>query len=218
MTRAPNLQLQYCTNLAQTCRWQGTQMRMKPLEVLRPELTHLQQYHSPLTGDTLLEWDKPPDRLTVWIRDIFQREGSCVKVSMDYVTLNSLCNSYVILVWPECDYVRCHVKEICLCSGELLHASNTVYTLYFDIYSLKFLIQINFLLNLVWGLLFKCSFGTAMGFGDTWHNVIAVKGDVQVTQPYTYPMGGCILISMTFVNITWQSRNDICGQCMMTKW
>ena len=61
---------------------------------------------------------------------------------------------------------------------------------YFDIYSLKVLIEINFLLNLVWGLLFKCSFGIAMGFRDTQHNVIAVKGDVQVTQPYTYPIAG----------------------------
>ena len=51
-----------------------------------------------------------------------------VRVSTDYVTLNSLCNSYVILVWPECDNVWWHVKEICLRSGELLHASNVAYT------------------------------------------------------------------------------------------
>ena len=40
---------------------------------------------------------RPLDRLTVGIQDVFQREGSCVRVSMDYVTLNSLHYSYVIL-------------------------------------------------------------------------------------------------------------------------
>ena len=42
------------------------------------------------------------------------------------------------------------------------------------------------LLNVHWGLLFKCSkigFGTAMEFGDTWQNVMAVRGDVQEINP-----------------------------------
>ena len=57
------------------------------------------------------------------------------------------------------------------------------------------LIQINFWLNVLWGLLFKCSiigFGTAMGFGDTWWTVIAVRWDVQVVQ---YDIATCSYLS-----------------------
>lgn len=61
MTRAPNLQLQL--GLSQESPHQfGTNLQMaedsdedETVEVLRPELTHLQWYHSPLTGDTFLE-------------------------------------------------------------------------------------------------------------------------------------------------------------------
>ena len=60
--------------------------------------------------------------------------------------------------------------------------------MYFDLCSLKNgCFDLNqFLLNVLWGLLFKCSkigFGTAMGFGDTRQNVLAVRGDVQVINP-----------------------------------
>ena len=55
--------------------------------------------------------------------------------------------------------------------------------MYFDLCSqTDVLICIHFLLNVLWGLLFKCSkigFGTTMGLGDTGQNVLAVR-DVQV--------------------------------------
>ena len=46
-----------------------------------------------------------------------------------------------------------------------------------------------------------------MGFGDTWQNMMAVRGDVQVNNPILTHQG-CILISMTFINVTWQSGHD----------
>ena len=71
-----------------------------------------------------------------------------------------------------------------------------------------FWLQWIFLLNVLWGLLFKCSkggFETTMGFGDTWQNVMAVRRDVQVINRLTYPIE-VLLISITSVNVTRQSR------------
>ena len=44
-------------------------------------------------------------------------------------------------------------------------------------------------------------FGTAMGFGDTWQNVMAVRGRCTVKQSYTYLIG-VQFDCMTFVNMT----------------